>query len=91
MTLRNLSLSILGAGLLLLVTPAAEAEAQKIGVVDMQRALNETEEGRKAKGRLKKLFDKRDDYLCAAATVDNRGSDLFSSPREGFAPMANLC
>jgi outer membrane protein len=35
----------------------------KIAVVDMQRALNETEDGRKAKGALKKLFEDRQKQL----------------------------
>jgi outer membrane protein len=35
----------------------------KIGVVDLQRAINETEDGRQAKRRLKKLFDERQESL----------------------------
>jgi len=35
----------------------------KIAVVDLQRAINETEEGRKAKDRLKKLFESRQEGL----------------------------
>src|SRR5262245_1821067 len=35
----------------------------KIAVVDMQRALNETEDGRKAKAQLKKLFEDRQKQL----------------------------
>jgi outer membrane protein len=46
------------------------ASAQKIGVVDMQRALTETEEGRKAKDQLKKLFDQRQ------KTLDKQQTDL---------------
>lgn len=50
---------------------AQVADAQpKIGVVDMQRALNETEDGRKAKDRLKKLFEKRQ------KTLDKQQNDL---------------
>jgi len=37
----------------------ATGSAQKVGVVDMGRALNETEDGRKAKAKLEKLFAKR--------------------------------
>jgi outer membrane protein len=44
------------------VAPTASAQV-KIGVVDLQRALNETEDGRKAKGQLKGLFDKRQKTL----------------------------
>src|SRR5688500_20071055 len=35
----------------------------KIGVVDLQRALVETEDGRKAKDQLKKLFEQRQKTL----------------------------
>lgn len=42
---------------------AGQVEAQKIGVVDMLRALNETEDGRKAKSRLKTLTEKRQKSL----------------------------
>lgn len=54
----------LGAALSLFAfAPAASAQAPKIGVVDLQRALNETEDGRKAKAQLKGLFDKRQKTL----------------------------
>jgi outer membrane protein len=46
------------------------ASAQKIAVVDMQRALTETEDGRKAKDRLKKVFDERQ------KTLDKQQNDL---------------
>src|SRR5215831_4718798 len=39
------------------------AEEMKIGYVDMQRALNETEDGRKAKAQLKKVFDQKQKEL----------------------------
>jgi outer membrane protein len=51
------------------VLPRAAA-AQKIGVVDMQRALMETEDGRKAKDQLKKLFEQRQ------KTLDKQQTDL---------------
>lgn len=51
------------AVLLLAVGQAHPAAAQKIGVVDMQRALTETEDGRKAKDNLKKIFDQRQKIL----------------------------
>ncbi len=38
----------------------------KIGVVDLQRAINETEDGRQAKRRLTKLFEQRQQKLDAA-------------------------
>ena len=52
-----------------LVGSANTADAQvKIGVVDLQRAINETEDGRQAKRRLKKLFDERQKSLDAKQT-----------------------
>jgi outer membrane protein len=39
------------------------AEDVKIGYVDLQRALNETEDGRKAKANLKKVFDQKQKEL----------------------------
>ena len=35
----------------------------KLGYVDLQRALNETEDGRKAKAKLKKVFDQKQKEL----------------------------
>jgi outer membrane protein len=42
---------------------SAFAEDLKLGYVDMQRALNETEDGRKAKANLKKVFDQKQKEL----------------------------
>ena len=51
----------------ILAGSASTADAQvKIGVVDLQRAINETEDGRQAKRRLKKVFDERQESLNAA-------------------------
>ena len=58
------------SALLLVAARTAPVEAQKIGVVDMQRALMETEDGRKAKDQLKKLFDQRQ------KTLDKQQEDL---------------
>ena len=48
---------------LFLGTTAAYAEEFKLGFVDMQRALNETEDGKKAKASLKKVFDQKQKEL----------------------------
>jgi outer membrane protein len=48
---------------LLLGTSSAFAEEMKLGFVDMQRALNETDDGRKAKAALKKVFDQKQKEL----------------------------
>jgi outer membrane protein len=62
--MRHLKVALLLALTLASVGPMAErASAQKLGVVDLQRALNETEDGRQAKDRLKQLFDKRQKTL----------------------------
>ena len=63
------SASLLTASLL----GGASAHAEpplKIAVVDMQRALHETEDGRKAKSTLKKLFEDRQ------KTLDKQQNDL---------------
>jgi outer membrane protein len=50
-----------------LASTASAVEAQvKIGVVDLQRAINETEDGRQAKRRLTKLFEERQKKLDSA-------------------------
>ena len=51
------------AAVFLLSASAAFAEDSKFGYVDMQRALNETEDGRKAKEKLKKEFDQKQKEL----------------------------
>ena len=48
---------------LLLGASTALADEMKIGFVDMQRALNETEDGRKAKAQLKRVFDQKQKEL----------------------------
>jgi outer membrane protein len=54
---------ILVAVALMLCGSRALAEDMKLGYVDMQRALNETEDGRKAKANLKKVFDQKQKEL----------------------------
>jgi len=47
------------------VVRAADAPASKFGYVDFQRALNEVEEGKKAKASLKSEFDQKQKQLDA--------------------------
>jgi outer membrane protein len=54
---------ILGFFLLASRPFAAIAEEVKLGYVDLQRALNETDDGRKAKESLKKVFDQKQKEL----------------------------
>lgn len=53
------SLVLLGLAVTLGFSGAARAEDIKLGYVDLQRALAETEEGRKARAVLKKDFDQK--------------------------------
>jgi len=50
-------------GVFLLSASSAFAEDFKLGFVDMQRALNETDDGKKAKAALKKVFDQKQKEL----------------------------
>ncbi|MDD9942361.1 MAG: OmpH family outer membrane protein [Myxococcales bacterium] len=64
--LNVLSLNVLLAAATTLVVAGAPASADaqsKIGVVDITRAISETEDGRKARDKLKKLTDKRQKAL----------------------------
>ncbi|MET0340037.1 MAG: OmpH family outer membrane protein [Polyangiales bacterium] len=64
MSLKRYALPLLAALVGAAILPhAASAQAAKIGVVDLQRAINETEDGRKAKDKLKKLFESRQQGL----------------------------
>lgn len=58
--LQSLLALLLGAGFFLalaLTAAPAFAQSPKIGTVDLQRALGEVEDGKKARARLKKEFD----------------------------------
>lgn len=64
MTLKRFALPLFAAMALGALTPRlSAAQATKVAIVDLQRAINETEEGRKAKDRLKKLFESRQQGL----------------------------
>src|SRR5882672_1572871 len=51
-----------------LLAPSAFAQQLKFGVVDVQRAVMETEDGLRAQAMLKKFFDKRQQELDAKQT-----------------------
>jgi outer membrane protein len=72
MNLPRIVLSALAALMVFSTFVPREAEAQsvKIAVVDLQRAINETEDGRKSKDKLKKLFESRQQGL------DKKQTDL---------------
>jgi outer membrane protein len=64
MTMKRYALPLLAALACSAILPhAADAQAAKIAVVDLQRAINETEDGRKSKDKLKKLFESRQQGL----------------------------
>ncbi|MEM9192830.1 MAG: OmpH family outer membrane protein [Myxococcota bacterium] len=66
------------AAALVLASFAPSAFSQvRIAVVDMQRALNETEDGRRAKAQLKRLFKRRQQALDKAQTnLKRMGEDI---------------
>lgn len=57
------AVTLLTALLLAAAAPKLYAQATRIAVVDLQRAMNETEDGRRAKARLKSLFKRRQQAL----------------------------
>lgn len=72
MRLSHTLLALTFAATASLAGQTALAQPVKIGVVDMQRAMNETEDGRKAKAQLKKIFEERQ------KTLDKQQNDLKS-------------
>ena len=54
---------LLAVALTLAGARAARAEEVKLGYVDLMRAVSETEDGRKAKASLKKIFDQKQKEL----------------------------
>ncbi|HJK93809.1 MAG TPA: OmpH family outer membrane protein [Polyangiaceae bacterium LLY-WYZ-15_(1-7)] len=65
MSLQRHAITLLAAVLLSSIAPSLYAQS-RIAVVDLQRAMNETEDGRRAKARLKRLFRRRQKSLDAA-------------------------
>ncbi|MEY4511119.1 MAG: hypothetical protein RLZZ450_3241 [Pseudomonadota bacterium] len=64
MSLKHYALPLVAALVCSAVMPhGVHAQAAKIAVVDLQRAINETEDGRKSKDKLKKLFEIRQQGL----------------------------
>src|SRR5512138_1446803 len=63
--------------LALALAPAAARPEQKFGVVDLQRAMNEVDEGKAAKALLKRDFDEKQKQLDAKkAEFDKLQADL---------------
>ncbi len=84
--LRKLTLTLGGMLVVLAVVfpSSAWAQAPKIGYVNLQKALNEVDEGKKAKAKLKKDFDKKQKKLDQAqkelqdlkASIESQGMML---------------
>ncbi len=70
----RLALALAVASLFLLTAPVAAAQ-MKIAVVDMQRAVMETEDGLRAQATLKKLFDRRQNELDSRQDELKRARD----------------
>ena len=64
---KRLAYTLAAALLVAAVTPDVEAQV-RVAVVDLQRALNETSDGQRAKRRLKSLFRRRQKALDDAQT-----------------------
>jgi outer membrane protein len=80
MTMSRASRFLLAA-VLVLASSTAFAEEMKLGFVDMQRALNETEDGRKAKADLKKVFDQKQKELDEQQTAIKKDIDDLEKKR----------
>lgn len=65
--MKRLAIRVVSVALAVLVSGfwlrEAQAQEAKLGFVDLQRALMETEEGRKARANLKKVFDQKQKEL----------------------------
>jgi outer membrane protein len=68
--------SLFAASLLAVSASGFAAKAQKIGYVDVQRAIQETEEGKAARNRLKGEFEQR------RAQIDKKSQDLEKMQQE---------
>src|SRR4029077_12358272 len=79
----RLALALLAALAIVLVGPAARAAEQKIAVVDVQRAVMQTEDGLRAQATLKKLFDSRQQEL-------NRKQQELAKQREEIEKQAKV-
>src|SRR6059058_372521 len=68
--------TLFAASLLAVSASAFAARAQKFGYVDVQRAIQETEEGKAARNRLKSEFEQR------RAQIDKKSADLEKMQQE---------
>jgi len=66
--------------------PAYAQEAVKVGYVDMQRAITETEEGKKTKANLKKIFDQKQKELDEQQEAVKKAIDDLDKKRTLLPP-----
>jgi outer membrane protein len=76
------------AAVALLDRGVARAADLKIGYVDLQRALNDTDDGKRAKSRLKSIFDRKQKELDNKQTELKRMKDELDKQRSILDPKA---
>ncbi|MBM4319783.1 MAG: OmpH family outer membrane protein [Deltaproteobacteria bacterium] len=82
---------VLAATLVLLLGLSGVVRAQakfKLGYVDLQRAIAETEEGRAAKTKLQGIFKKKQDELTKKKEEFEKGKDEYEAKRLLMTPEA---
>ncbi len=70
------------------VSTAAEAGPVKLGFVDLQRAIEETEEGKKAKASLRAVFEAKQKELNAKQEALKKAKGEYDSKRLMMTPEA---
>ncbi len=87
MSITRHAVTLIAALLLASFAPKAFAQV-KIAVVDLQRALNETEDGRRAKAQLKRLFTKRQKALDDQQNVLKKMKEDIEKQRDVLSRQA---
>jgi outer membrane protein len=72
--------------LALALSPAAHAQAPKIGYVDMERALNETEDGKQAKTKLQGMFKEKQTELDRRQEEFKKAKDDYDKQKVMLKP-----
>jgi len=79
---------VLAAVLIFSMHSVAQAQALKIGLVDFQKALNEVEEGKRAKASLKAQFEQKQNALTAKQDSLKALKDQLETQRAALTPEA---
>ncbi|MFO1462356.1 MAG: OmpH family outer membrane protein [bacterium] len=79
---------VLAAVLFLSMHAVAQAQALKIGLVDFQKALNDVEEGKRAKASLKAQFEQKQNALTAKQDSLKTLKDQLETQRAALSPEA---